>query len=67
MIQNIIDDLKIQDITLDKGQLNLIETLVEQHNIENNFFDNLIKKQKKEVLIFGVTLEGVKLLLLNLF
>ena len=47
MIQNIIDDLKIQDITLDKGQLNLIENLVEQHNIENNFFDNLIKKQKK--------------------
>ena len=67
MIQNIIDDLKIQDITLDKGQLNLIENLVEQHNIENNFFDNLIKKQKKEVHIFGVTLEGVKLLLLNLF
>ncbi|MDB3915129.1 cell division protein ZapE [Gammaproteobacteria bacterium] len=47
MIQNIIDDLKIQDITLDKGQLNLIENLVEQYNIEKNFFDNLIKKQKK--------------------
>ncbi len=53
MIQNIIDDLKIQDITLDKGQLNLIENLVEQHNIDNNFFDNLIKNKKKRCLYLG--------------
>lgn len=46
MIQNIIDDLKIQDIQPDTDQLNLIESLVKSQKAENGIFNNLLKNNK---------------------
>lgn len=46
MIQNIIDDLKIQDIQPDTDQLNLIESLVKSQKAENGIFNNLLKSNK---------------------
>ena len=61
MLQNIIDNLKNQDIEPDLAQSNLIEEL-NNTSPKNNTFINKIKKNKPslKVFIYGGMLEGVK-------